>query len=492
MTETSLKKDIVRVMLNRGVVLDSSFLLKLNQLSNFTDFHSYFMEKAKKETKLSKNIINEYLTEDTRSKITHGTVNIITTYEKESKKREVKDFVSYYSNRFNRLKRILQNRKELANVTSINRLKNHNNEDVSIIGLVHNKHLTKNGHIILEIEDPTGTLKVICSASKTEIMELATETVLDEVIGVVGKLGDGVIFSNNILRPDIPLHKEFKKAPEEVYAVFTSDLHLGNKLFLKEEFEKFISWLRGEVGSDEQRELVKKIKYVVMVGDIVEGIGIHPSQEKDLEIKDIYEQYEAFAQHIKKIPPYIKIIISSGNHDAMRIAKPQPAIYEDYAPSLHKNPNVILVSSPSLVNIHKSENFEGFDILMYHGFSFIHYGDQVESIREKGGITRADLIMKFLLQRRHLAPTHGSTLYLPDGDKDSLVIDTVPDIFVSGHTHCAIANHYRNITIINSSCWTRENEFQAKVGLKPQPGRVAIMNLQTRKVKMMKFFDEDK
>ena len=110
----------------------------------------------------------------------------------------------------------------------------------------------------------------------------------------------------------------------------------------------------------------------------------------------------------------------------------------------------------------------------------------------QGGQARSDLIMKYVLQRRHLAPTHKSTLYLPDAHKDSLVIDKIPDIFATGHIHRVAAASYRNITLLNCSCWLEKTEYQEKLGIEPDPGRALLVNLQTRKVKILKFYDEKK
>lgn len=110
----------------------------------------------------------------------------------------------------------------------------------------------------------------------------------------------------------------------------------------------------------------------------------------------------------------------------------------------------------------------------------------VDSIRNNGGYDRGDLIMKFLLKKRHLAPTHTSTLYVPQ-DSDDLVIKNVPDIFVTGHIHKSIAANYRNITLISGSCWQSKTSFQEKVGHNPEPSRVPIVNLKTREVKILRF-----
>jgi len=91
------------------------------------------------------------------------------------------------------------------------------------------------------------------------------------------------------------------------------------------------------------------------------------------------------------------------------------------------------------------------------------------------------------LQRRHLAPTHKSTLYIPDVKRDPLVISSVPDFFLTGHIHKSSVSNYRNVTMICSSCWQSKTTFQEKVGHHPEPCRVPIINLQTREVKILKF-----
>ncbi len=102
-------------------------------------------------------------------------------------------------------------------------------------------------------------------------------------------------------------------------------------------------------------------------------------------------------------------------------------------------------------------------------------------------MNRADLVMKFLLRRRHLSPTHSASIYLPDTEKDYLVIEKVPDIITSGHIHKVTISNYRNITLLNSSCWLPLTDYQEKRGIDPQPGRVLCMNLQTRETKVLRF-----
>jgi DNA polymerase II small subunit len=403
-------------------------------------------------------------------------------------KREVGHFVSYFSSRYKQLEAILKNRTDLANILSISRLKAKKDRDqVSIIGIVRTKDLTKNNNIILSVEDLTGEIKVLINKTNQELLETAKNIVEDEVIGVVGVNGDNILFSNCIIQPDIPLDKEFKKHDVEEYAVFLSDIHVGSKYFLKEEFNKFLSWIRCETGNEKQRTIAKKVKYIFVAGDIVDGVGIYPNQENELEIFDIHDQYKAAAELFSKIPSNITIIIGPGNHDAVRLAEPQPELSTTYASALYNLKNVIQVPNPAFLNICSSDSFSGFDILLYHGYSFDHYVANVDLIRLGGGYDRADLIMKFMLKRRHLAPTYKSTLFIPEIDYDGLVIDKIPDFFVTGHIHKTAVSSYRNVTLICGSCWQAKTTFQEKVGHHPEPARVPIVNLKTRKMSILNF-----
>ena len=80
------------------------------------------------------------------------------------------------------------------------------------------------------------------------------------------------------------------------------------------------------MGNEAQKELASQVKYVFVVGDLVDGVGIYPGKDKELTITDIYSQYEECATLLAKIPKHIKIIVCPGNHDAMRVAEPQPCL----------------------------------------------------------------------------------------------------------------------------------------------------------------------
>ncbi len=416
-----------------------------------------------------------------------STVKIVSSYNAVPGKREVGDFVSYYVARYKAIQGILLRRAELTNLVQINRLKSGNaSEAAAIIGMVKDRRQTKKGNVVIVVEDLTGVMPVIVNQARRELFETAMDLVFDEVIGVSGKAGNGAFFATNIFFPDVPLH-EPKRSPTEGYAIFMSDLHFGSAQFLEDDFRRFLKWINGGIGNPLQKEIAAKVKYLLIAGDVVDGVGVYQDQYEELSVKDVKEQYRLCADFLSEIPQHIKIIISPGNHDAVRAAEPQLAFSADFAAPLLKLPNLIPVSNPSVVNIDASKNFSGFDILLYHGYSFDYYVANVASIRKNGGYERADLIMKFLLQRRHLAPAHTSTLILPDSSADPLFIGVVPDIFATGHIHRTSVSDYRGVALINSSCWQGKTKFQERLGHNPQPSRLPVFNLQTRATKIINF-----
>ncbi len=189
------------------------------------------------------------------------------------------------------------------------------------------------------------------------------------------------------------------------------------------------------------------------------------------------------------IPKDKKIIYSTGNHDACTVAEPQPRIDAVYAKPLYAIPNLSIVTNPSWITLHETEHFPGFSCLLYHGFSYTRYCDTVPSIRDSGVpiSDRTGLIMKYLLQRRHLAPTYASTQAIPNPKEDCHIITEVPDFFFSGHIHKAIISNYRGVSLVAGSCFQSNSTYQEKFGHTPIPGQVPLINLKTREIRMLEF-----
>ncbi len=392
------------------------------------------------------------------------------------KKIEVEDFVRNFRNRYTEIKEILQERKELQNLTSLDRIQG-NKQNISVIVIVSSKRITKNKNILLEIEDLSGKGLALINQNKPELYEKAKDVVLDDVIGLRCSGSREILFVNDIVYPEAMI-LEKKKSEKEVYALFTSDLHIGGDKFLEENFMKFVDWINGNINHKEE---VKKIKYLFITGDCVDGVGVFPTQEYSLKIKDIKKQYEKFTELLKKIRKDIRIIICPGNHDAVRVAEPQPVIDEYFAPELHKMKNLTLVTNPCYVSLR-----EGFNVLMYHGAGFHRLIRDVESLRMSNAYDKPAQIHKHLLKRRHLAPTHSGVVYIP-GNKDPLLMRQIPDIITTGEIHRTDVDSYNNILIIANSCWQSLTPYEEKVGNHPDPCKVPMLNLKTREIKILDF-----
>ena len=228
------------------------------------------------------------------------------------------------------------------------RRSNETNAKIALIGIVVEKRETKNEHILIELEDKSGIINVLFSKNKPELLAQAHDITVDDVIGITGQCKEDIVFADGLFIPDIPLQHELKKCPEEVYAVCVSDIHFGNKNFMKEEFDQFLSWLRGNFGTEEAKRIASKTKYVFIPGDVIEGVGIYPTQEADLSIPDIYEQYKYCDEMLASIPEDKQVFVIPGNHDIGRLSEPQPRLQKDVLPKLWTRPNTYMLSNPSI------------------------------------------------------------------------------------------------------------------------------------------------
>jgi DNA polymerase II small subunit len=374
---------------------------------------------------------------------------------------EIKDFTSYFNSRFQKLKALLLKKPGLRDSYPMKDV-GVRDDVVNVIGMVNDIRNTKNNHKIMEIEDETGFITVLIHNENHSLFEMAESIVKDEVVGVIGSKKGTLVIASDIIHPSVPRIEEKKM---DFSAVFISDIHIGSSTFLDKEFQRFIKWINGDFGDEEQRKIANDVRYLVIAGDVVDGIGIYPHQEEELTIKNIYEQYEEAARFLGDIND-IKIVIAPGNHDASRLAEPQPAIPEHYAADLYKIKNAEFVSNPSLVSL------DGFKTLIYHGRSFDDIAMTINGLSHQ----TSDLIMKELIEKRHLAPIYGERTPLASEFEDHLVIDDIPDIFHTGHVHINAYKKHKGIHMINSGTFQSQTEFQKIYNIMPTCAEVPVLN----------------
>jgi len=389
------------------------------------------------------------------------------------------DFNKLFKDRFNSVKKILKKqRRELANTIPINRIKKTGMKEVQLVGIVKEVRNTKNGHRLIILEDETDEIACISIKQNRDSFSIAQEVILDEIIGINGKLsknGDLLII-NSIVYPDISIQNEKHKSEIPVYSAFLSDIHVGSKKFMQDQWNSFIKWINGQMGNTRQRDVASKIKYIVIPGDVVDGIGIYPNQEEELEIIDVYRQYETLAEQLRNIPDHISIIMQPGNHDAVRPAEPQPA-FEKEIQDLFTDMDITFVGNPCYFSLNKVE------ILSYHGQSLLDYATNIQHLKYNQPVET----MKVMLKKHHLAPTYGGYTPLAPEHMDYMVIDRIPDIFVTGHVHLAQIGDYRGVTLLNASSWQEQTTYQKMLNFIPDSAKLPIVDLKTSNVTMMDF-----
>ncbi len=380
----------------------------------------------------------------------------------------IKDIVSYFSSRYHKIRDFLKKRKDLSDYSPIADI--YQSQDVvKIIGMVKEVRTTKNNHKIIELEDESGEISVLVHNENHMLFEKSETLVRDEVLGIVGSRKGNLIIASDIIHPGVPRIEEKKM---DFSVVFISDVHIGSSTFLEDSFNKFIQWINGDFGSPEQREIAANVKYLVVAGDIVDGIGIYPHQDKELTIKDITLQYDEAARLFGQIRQNIKIIIAPGNHDASRVAEPQPAVPEEYAGALYKLKNLEFVSNPALVSL------DGLKTLIYHGRSFDDIAMTVKGMSHE----QSDLIMKELMEKRHIAPIYGERTPLASELEDHLVIDEIPHVLHTGHVHINSYKRYKGVHLINSGTFQSQTEFQKIYNIVPTCGEVPVLHQGVFKV----------
>lgn len=388
------------------------------------------------------------------------------------------DFVKLFRYRYNVLRKILRNqRREMINTIPINRIKK-SLSDVQLVGIVKSVKTTVNGHRLIEIEDETGTATLMALKDHKEVSQLANEVIVDEIIGVVGKIsknGD-LIIVQNIVFPDIKLQHDKNRAEVPVCVAFLSDIHMGSNMFMEDEWNAFLKWINGSLGNSRQKDVASKIKYLILPGDLVDGIGIYPNQEKELSISNIYEQYEALAKQLEFIPDHISVVLQPGNHDAVRPAEPQPT-FEKEIRDLFSGREFVFVGNPCYLSLH------GVEILSYHGQSLLDFSTNIQYLN----YNEPTEVMKVMLKKRHLAPAYGGYTPLAPEHTDYMIIDKVPDIFVTGHVHISNIDNYRGVTLINASSWQAQTSYQKMLNFIPDSAKLPIVNLKTGNATTMDF-----
>ncbi len=435
-----------------------------------TDALNTILEKSMGEflpEMISDNVISEgYLTEN-------DIMHLIKNPVREKKNFEVympdikshssvEDFREMFVDRYEQLRKMIIQSTEMRGSYKIKTAKKTAGK-VKIVGMVSDVSTTKNGHKKLLVEDLDDSINVFLLKNKGLNNELIIE---DEVVGIIGSVSSSgkeiVMFADEVIRPDIPykMIDEEKKPP--VYVASISDIHVGSKTFRENEFKNMISWIKKSMDEAES------LKYLILSGDVVDGIGVYPGQENDLQVLNPYEQYEVLSQYLQDIPDDISVFVMPGNHDIVRLAEPQP-LFSRKINDFFKE-NVTMLPNPYNLKL------EGKNILIYHGMSL---NDMIELVPGANYASVGSAVEE-LLKRRHLAPFYGGKTPIIPSNRDYHVIEEVPDVFITGHIHSYSQGNYRGVRYINASTWQSQTDYQKMMNFAPNPSIMTLFDLNSK------------
>ena len=382
---------------------------------------------------------------------------------------KLQSYVALFNDRFRTLSRLVRRDPAMRDATGLRQLEQEGEH--SVVGMVAEVRPLPGGRVRVVLEDPDSRLAVMFNEPEEGSLDIFP----DEVIGVSGRLsrrGDLRFVNGPVIRPHQGRLREPGRAEEPWTALFISDLHIGSGTFQRAAWDRFVAWLNGDV--DYNQEWIPRPGYLVLAGDVVDGIDSYPNQETDLEITDVWEQYAVLQRELEKLPTDIQVIVLPGNHDAVRLMEPQlplPARVQERFP-----PGVVFTANPALLDL------AGVSVLCYHGKSF----DDLVSLCDLT-YDKPILMMKELLLRRHLAPVYGGKTLLAPEDQDHMLIREMPDILVTGHVHSCGVEPYHATLLLNPGTWQSQTDFQRMMGFQPDPNRAIAVNLQSFETQVLDF-----
>ncbi|MFW9904531.1 MAG: metallophosphoesterase [Candidatus Thorarchaeota archaeon] len=465
--------------------IKSENIVELNKLSQVTNENDKTDRITEKEiTEISKD-------SDKRDTIpaAHRSSSQITVKldipERTSAKPDFLAFRKLFQNRFEQLSNIfLENFKSSEPILK----RKIEGEEVSkyksgvLIGMVQDTRVLHTNKFVIQLEDLESEIITNCvmvqdSPSFPEYRDILRDTVIG-ISGVLPKnFKEGNItafWGKDVIRPGFfPITFNPTSNPHKI--LFIADLHYGSKYFSRSIFAKLIKLLTLKDLDSLYVKMAEDIKTIIIVGDLVDGVGRFSNQKEQITSHSFQTQYEGLAKILMDIPSDIQIFVIPGEHDATQAALPQPAIDRQISKSLLVIPNLTSHGNPLRLSL------ENMNLLIFHGQGTY---ELFQKQFQKTHLNPTTAI-KHLLEYRHLYPEYGSYNPLAPFNKDYLVIDEVPNVIVSGHLHHAYFEEYKGIKIITCGTFQRENQISTQLEGNVSLGIVPILDTQSGKVEMI-------
>lgn len=224
-----------------------------------------------------------------------------------------------------------------------------------------------------------------------------------------------------------------------------SDVHIAADEFNETAFLKFIKDVN----------VRKEVSHVVVVGDVISGIGVYPSQHV-AKHNTIKQQQNLFYEYFSQFRKDLEIIMIPGNHCfTTGLAEPQ-----EFTKSFIKDMsslNITFYTNPAFLVI------KNLKFILYHGRVM---DSLVRDIPEFTYNQIAD-VKQLLLKSRHLAPVLDNRTVAAPTLIDYLVIDQIPHIFCTGHVHTSCCEIRQGVLLVNPGSFQNLTDLQKKTGIIP-------------------------
>lgn len=247
----------------------------------------------------------------------------------------------------------------------------------------------------------------------------------------------------------------------ETKVLFCSDIHVGSYTCCTEDIENMIQ----KINQDHT------IKYVVMTGDLIDGIDAYPNQKRDLKIRDYVKQYTQLARLLNMIRADIRLIFCPGNHDFVSKVEPQvwtQEIFNIFKNILKERP-LLFVPNPSYLDL------EGVKVYLSHGIGLCYLSNAIGEFNIKNPAE----ILNFLVDHLHVCPIQGSAPIRATIPQVYHIIPSDFNILNVGHIHKQ-SSFYRNknCLLLSNGAFQNITPYMTLMGVEPNVSCVWTVNLK--------------
>jgi DNA polymerase II small subunit len=365
---------------------------------------------------------------------------------------KVQTFKDYFVSRFHQIRKLLIDCLSYKNITPIDikSLKQSKKQEEYIIARIFEITETQN-YINFILDDLQDFIECRYKRKENQTTKFITDIVLSFKI-YKRKYISEIIF------PDISISPlKVVDRSKKIFASLISDIHVGSKLFEQDKFIRYIQYINS----------IPFVKYMILCGDLIDGVGVYPDQEKDLGILNVELQYKKLAELLSLVRKDITLIISPGNHDYLPVEEPQDILDKKFRDLFEVN-RTIFLPNPCLFDL------QGILYLMYHGRG-------MDSLLASGKFSadgdRVFELSEYLLKVRHLSPSYDAKNTNFILNKDLLVVNRKPDVFHIGHIHRGFIKDYKGTLICNAGTWQKQTDFQKRMDLYPDLACFLLINL---------------